>query len=102
MLFVNASTSSFVLKYASFSFLKLADVVLCTLPLGVLRHSLNFFGGQIIPTGNINLKTICAYNAIQFTPPLPEWKVMMLKLKTINKCRNYVVSIQYTRAIDLM
>lgn len=64
------------------------DVVLCTLPLGVLRHSINFFGGQIIPTANINFKTICAYNAVQFNPPLPEWKteaVMRLGFGNLNK-----------------
>ncbi|CAL8103906.1 unnamed protein product [Orchesella dallaii] len=64
------------------------DVVLCTLPLGVLRHTINFFGGQIIPTGNINFKTICAYNAVQFHPPLPEWKteaVMRLGFGNLNK-----------------
>lgn len=64
------------------------DAVLCTLPLGVLRHSINFFAGQIIPAGHINFRNICSYNAVQFNPPLPEWKteaIMRLGFGNLNK-----------------
>ncbi|ODM94089.1 Lysine-specific histone demethylase 1A [Orchesella cincta] len=56
------------------SLMQTRDVVLCTI---------NFFGGQIIPTGNINFKTICAYNA-----RTTKWKteaVMRLGFGNLNK-----------------
>lgn len=41
--------------------LSLADAVLCTLPLGVLKQSVA--GGQSLP------------NTVVFNPPLPQWKI---------------------------
>lgn len=65
-------------KFLDFQFLiSTADTVLCTLPLGVLRHSINFFNGQTVPTSQTNFKQICHHNVIQFTPPLPSWKVLI-------------------------
>ena len=42
-----------------------ADAVLCTLPLGVLKESLN--PATVTPRSP---------NIINFVPPLPEWKCM--------------------------
>lgn len=47
----------------------LADVVLCTLPLGVLKQmtSANNMNGE---NGGKSVN-----NVVEFTPPLPEWKL---------------------------
>ena len=63
-----------LLRYDSYDLIT-ADAVLCTLPLGVLRHSNQFVNGNIIPVNNITFKSLCTFNAVQFSPPLPEWKV---------------------------
>lgn len=43
----------------------LADVVLCTLPLGVLKLSSAASSGQL--------------NTVQFSPPLPDWKTSAIQ-----------------------
>lgn len=49
-----------------------ADAILCTLPLGVLKQSIE--KGQQDPDLNTSSKQHQVVNAVQFTPPLPEWK----------------------------
>ncbi|KAK6640889.1 Lysine-specific histone demethylase 1A [Polyplax serrata] len=46
-----------------------ADVALCTLPLGVLKHSI----------ANANSNSPPSQNVIQFIPPLPNWKVASIE-----------------------
>lgn len=63
MLRVKINTVKVYLFYSRFIFDNIfsGDVVLCTLPLGVLKQS-------------TNQKTRSLSNTVQFSPPLPDWK----------------------------
>lgn len=52
-------------KFKIVSLLFSADVVLCTLPLGVLKLSAAPHSGQL--------------NTVQFSPPLPDWKTSAIQ-----------------------
>ena len=55
-----------------FKFIFAGDVVLCTLPLGVLK--------QITATSTSNGETGKSINnLVEFTPPLPEWKLSAIQ-----------------------
>lgn len=45
------------------------DVALCTLPLGVLKHSIS----------NAQSDAVTAQNVVKFVPPLPNWKVASIE-----------------------
>ena len=60
-----------------------ADAVLCTLPLGVLKQS-TAPSAAVLP------------NTVQFTPPLPEWKVAAIQRLGFGNLNKVVLCFERT------